>query len=1347
MSRITNQIAENSLYTTPTELADLLKDKEKVASAFFINFLGTLGLFAISSTRGIMKNYFPGDGKLQIVNIGDANKDTSLATKLYHDIGGLKPDTTNKITRLLFKLKSRAITSKNFDENIVRDLIKEIQYLTHRPHPVILNVVKQFESGAANIKQVAKAFYTLIKARKKDFGPISQEFYDIARQYQIYLKDIADIGSAPAAAVSTAAISTSVPHSTDGTAAVTPVSAAVNQKPEANKIQTVAKPAAVSDEDFYLMLWKASSGREITKLLKERGHTDLSGDLLKNAVNYLIPSLNDREEHFKMIMSVMPGIETFNKAFGYFMKKDVNFENRWRMILLYKVAMGKNAAEIKAGLSAARLPLRKLFSTHTATGAINGKTRETLKRMVFDVVINEFQRKIVSAGPTDDIDTLFELFSKELNSMDDTFRESSWRGDLASFTSGSTLTEKEKLKYLIAFLSKTRTGLTNGIRALQILLKSQGVEFTESLTGNSKTTLIQKYDNLFPNSKELIDKWYADVDHNHLRFGSVDAYEEIIQEWKTGYIEDVIKDNIIHIPETESVEEIADKIVKGIDALAGPEDQKILFDNYAIQPGMGSTNWYGELTRAAKVARLIQITYAKRFKTAIENGSFKIGPNQTIDRYISDFFALAISDFRKNSSRIDQSQWDAYVAVMKALFAKNEDFQEPLLLKALNYGDGAEKMLPWVNADRGRLIRLIIDKGYTKKTYPIMILTDFSSAQYLKDEDYKNLALAIAPETFIELAVNHKIDPYKYLPYEVIKEYVVKYLKDNYSSIINSKAFKQTFERLNEKDKEEQLDYLKNNIFRKSAFSNGLGGVNQLTLKRFAYLVGKERTDAYLNSLGAEEKKVLLVSASDFFFESMTASNMNETIPLVLDDPLWSKHVLKDVLIDHALKRKDELTLEVAKKLTDFYSRYDRGLKPSVRREFEHMYFGAIEILLSKSKDSADDIYLQMPLNERRSLVGYIIDRSYMADALRKVQGDDVPIKPLTPVTEERLVQILKYNDIQTPRRPIVKEKDKLSEVISKTVVTSPINDLHVDNVDLDDETLERMSVEYDAFNRYAHGENALKIKRAFNVSIPLQEEGFKRWMQKMADEGIDPKVMKPIFHGTGSIGASMILRYGFKVIKSNDPSVVGRMLGDGIYFSNVLDKVAQYIGDEGFTRRHGTQGYIFEMEGSLGMHRRDYRCAGTGAKEDERDTVSPEWAVFNPNEQLRIYKAYHVEIIDKAEMDKMKAKHLGTNESTAVEIKSFKEFINEGTGDMPHCITYIFMDGNIPISEKQAVDFKDFQAKKMGRNVRLDWTGSGPAVMIYNRKESKTYVVRYTREFMENREGVLTDYLKLIKK
>lgn len=55
-----------------------------------------------------------------------------------------------------------------------------------------------------------------------------------------------------------------------------------------------------------------------------------------------------------------------------------------------------------------------------------------------------------------------------------------------------------------------------------------------------------------------------------------------------------------------------------------------------------------------------------------------------------------------------------------------------------------------------------------------------------------------------------------------------------------------------------------------------------------------------------------------------------------------------------------------------------------------------------------------------------------------------------------------------------------------------------------------------------------------------------------------------------------MILRHGFKVIKSKDGIKACRMLGDGIYFSNVLDEVASYVGDmntnnNGYGRLYGS--------------------------------------------------------------------------------------------------------------------------------------------------------------------------------
>lgn len=83
------------------------------------------------------------------------------------------------------------------------------------------------------------------------------------------------------------------------------------------------------------------------------------------------------------------------------------------------------------------------------------------------------------------------------------------------------------------------------------------------------------------------------------------------------------------------------------------------------------------------------------------------------------------------------------------------------------------------------------------------------------------------------------------------------------------------------------------------------------------------------------------------------------------------------------------------------------------------------------------------------------------------------------------------------PRMPIIKDKDTLNVILNKKINFPPINDLYVSLEELSEEQLERMSVEYDAFNKYRHGDISLKFLKSFNVSIPIQEEGFARWVQK----------------------------------------------------------------------------------------------------------------------------------------------------------------------------------------------------------------------------------------------------------
>lgn len=515
-------------------------------------------------------------------------------------------------------------------------------------------------------------------------------------------------------------------------------------------------------------------------------------------------------------------------------------------------------------------------------------------------------------------------------------------------------------------------------------------------------------------------------------------------------------------------------------------------------------------------------------------------------------------------------------------------------------------------------------------------------------------------------------------------------------------------------------------------------------LSQLQFLIPEEKFKEFLNSLDETKKKAIFLNAPKYLLSHMSKEIIDETLNAILNEN-DNPEEFTSYFIDALVNNPDNLSLEQARKFSKILYNYDKKLKPSERASYERNYYEAMKLLRKKSIEVSDQEFAALPIQDKRTLVKYFNVDRFIETAMDEIQGDNVLIKPLDKVDEERMVQILKYNNIELPRQPIIKEKDTLSEILAKKLDVTPIEDLHVNLDELSKEELERMSVEYDSFNRYAHGRLAIRFLKSFSVSLPIQEDGFKNWLKKMEDEGLDPKIMKPVFHGTGSIGASMILRYGFKIIKSNDPAVVGRMLGDGIYFSNVIDKVAQYVSDNGYGRARGTQGYIFEMEASLGKHKRDYRCAGTGTREDEKSgIISPEWAVFSPNEQLRIYKAYLVELIDKKDMKDMKKKYLGIEESSVVEIKSFKQFINEGAGDMEHCITYIFMDGTIPVSEKERVEFEKFSASRFGKNVKLDWTGSGPAVLIYNNKESRTFVVRYTKDFMKDNVE-LTRYLRLV--
>lgn len=208
------------------------------------------------------------------------------------------------------------------------------------------------------------------------------------------------------------------------------------------------------------------------------------------------------------------------------------------------------------------------------------------------------------------------------------------------------------------------------------------------------------------------------------------------------------------------------------------------------------------------------------------------------------------------------------------------------------------------------------------------------------------------------------------------------------------------------------------------------------------------------------------------------------------------------------------------------------------------------------------------------------------------------------------------------------------------------------------------------------HGYTYPIIRKAWNMTAPniAEFDAFK-------ESKPNSKSVNPAFHGTGGVAANMISRYGFTILPESanvsGVNIAGRMLGNGIYFAPNVDKSSQYVSNNGFRAGggRGVQGYMFEMDATLGDYYTDHQSAGLGG-----DSIrSAEYAVYKPQQQLKFLRIYLVEIIELGE-----ARNL-LKESSYV---SFKDFLAEDANsvDLPTYNTYIFTNGHIPVINDEGV-------------------------------------------------------------
>lgn len=421
----------------------------------------------------------------------------------------------------------------------------------------------------------------------------------------------------------------------------------------------------------------------------------------------------------------------------------------------------------------------------------------------------------------------------------------------------------------------------------------------------------------------------------------------------------------------------------------------------------------------------------------------------------------------------------------------------------------------------------------------------------------------------------------------------------------------------------------------------------------------------------------------------------------------------------------------------NFKSFFDANIYKDTSRRAEKEEF--VSILTSVMNDAIgtdvedyfSDIVETMPGTVigkiRNSLIGF----NKLVDEVNKGE-----IQPFGQIDDKRLRTMLMMNDInpnalisgEAPRRKRnEKYTDYFKRVKEELEKKSGSSVLGKEKVELDSKTdVKELTRSYNKNFRTNnnHGDTYVKVLKTYTSNFKHPE--FDEFRKNNFGDG----TITPAFHGTGGIAASMILRYGFKVIKDSDPSVVGRMLGNGIYFSNKIDKALQYIGNSGYGRSIGTKGYLIEVDNTLGKKdlsnsydNPDYRVMGLG-----NDHIrSPEWCVRDPKKQLAIIKVHEVEFSNKR-LSEEYAGSLNESESRL----GFKEFMSESKllKMKNNVASFTFRDGLIPILQKNGdldfIDFEDVITQKLMPTRFIDYSRNGPVVVFHNAKKNEGFDLRY---------------------
>jgi hypothetical protein len=1318
-------LVENSLYTDQAGRDALVKDKVLVQDALCFSLFGFLGCYQLAQNRSFLKSYETSEGRLSLYAIGDTNHDVSLSIKLAADATTIPTPAAQNMTKLLYKIKAKQIKGP-LDETLVRQLIAQLKLSAHRPSSMIYNAVQEFETGQASLGQLAFKLYNLSKI--PNFTKVSGEFRQLVMkgQYQELFAKLPKIGSVGAAVTTTAGGPVTVKASpiTAPVQVVSPAVVVAAAKPEF----TIEGFANVPDDVLHPFLLDclksvASSAAVIrdavirfckkNKIENKVDPVRIAISLLKATANWIEDAYNKEQLGSEMIKA-SKWVTSFEKnassykimrlcwLHAYKINRPLLLEGRWKEFIdttrwpyFYQTSLDEkwiiddwNPIFLQKIIEPS-LFWRGLSDTTNNSNSNMGSLFSEAVRQVYIASAMRTRKVTIPMLPlTPELWALLTWKISYLSSnyiapayytgYENPLLENLLKMALHIPSENPPISVKKTGSTFVVGMSKAKVDALPVLKtSIEGLLKKgliQFVDFSDLLTVAKDLTLqiASTY------TYTYYSNFFNEVD---MAFKKIDSASTVLssEPYIKWFVESVIDNKI---PLT----------IFSMSSYEYPDALKLYWNvaaEYGVDPRskLSFSLWSKFGAFISNNPQLDQKDIQKMFN--IHAGSF------TPD------------DIKNGINGMDADMLNTCIPVLAQAY-KDGTITHPLYLTTDDWG----AVIKYTPVDLLGAWKIPTEK-----------VTGFFQ-DYRVSRQKRNWFM------LNDLAVRKD-------RFELFIKQSIKQISTGSSPILSLKSFITDYNAsmIPESEIPDQV---------KAAVMAGVEAIKDLK-SGVNYTDISGYNDAPIPPwLDVEIKKEILAAAhqtmnitnlanahtlmdkKDFnlYVNSKTTQQFGDSI--VIDDSTSAIQICK-ILTDMA-KAPASYTINTLLRIAYAMHKNSKMIGKNASPDYTKSAYESIcEILNSMSasgrQGEVDQMYdaLSFAPTLRAKIVDWFRKASLLKNAIESVKND--PVHALVDIDQKRMNQLMRYNNIQFPAALTtrVTKANKLSDLILAHT-TFDLEDLAITEETADEKQLDRRTAEYDAFNHYRHGGIGVKFLKTFAVNIQSQKAANAAW--DVAHSSAN--VMDPVFHGTGSVAASFILRYGFSVIGKTDSSVVGRMLGDGIYFSNVLDKCGQYVGDGGYSRGIGTKGYVLQMKANLGTEGTDYKTAVAGV-------ISPEWCVFHPNDQLNIYKAHFVELVGKAQIQAIKDKVALNENFFAVE--QFREHLNEDVQNAPDrgCISYTFIDGQIPISDTVLIDFEQFDTTAYGPHVTMEPSALGPVIYISvaDPDVSEVYAIVHTLEFM----------------